>query len=216
MPSPSASPIGSSSSSVSSSPSSPDLGHERSQPGQATHPIQHRTGDVHEILKRYFYDLHVQKYLGQLEMARLQPPEWTQKQQQQFATLESSSSGAGGEGMGPERKRYLERQTKMLRGAYRRSKYISRQDMVWLAEECGLTSMQVGDVIINKWGRSRTSCHIGDAVEGCNGKQLLGCLVRAHVEWWGRAVMRKSEAKKIELTPALMTAPEQIGLFGWH
>ena len=42
------------------------------------------------------------------------------------------------------------------------------------------------------------------------------CLVRAHVEWGGRAVMRKSEAKKIELTPALMTAPEQIGLFGWH
>ena len=101
---------------------------------------------MHEILKRYFYDLHVQKYLRQLEMARLQPPEWTQKQQQ-FASLESSSSSSsGGEGTGPERKRYSERQTKMLRGAYRRSKYISRQDMVRLAEECGLTAMQVGDV----------------------------------------------------------------------
>ena len=138
------SPVGSPNSSLSSHRSSPDVGHERPQLQQSAPPNQHLTGDVHEILKRYFWDLHVQKYLRQMEMARLQPPEWTQKQQcsQQFASLDPSSSG--GEGSGPERKRYSERQTRMLRGAYRRSKYISRQDMVRLAEECGLTAMQVG------------------------------------------------------------------------
>ena len=140
------SPIGSPGSSVSGYTSSPDVGHERSQPRLAAHQAQHFSGDVHEILKRYFYDLHVQKYLRQLEMARLQPPEWTQKQQQ-FASLDSASS-SGGEGTGPERKRYSERQTRLLRGAYRRSKYISRQDMVRLADQCGLTAMQVGDDVI--------------------------------------------------------------------
>ena len=90
--------------------------------------------------------MHVQKYLRQLEMARLQPPEWTQKQQH-FVSLDPSSSV--GDGIGPERRRYSERQTRMLRDAYRRSKYISRQDMVRLAEECGLTAMQVSERIID-------------------------------------------------------------------
>ena len=142
MASPSVSPIGSTNSSVSSIPSSPRV---RPAPEQLQQVVQNQSpphlsgGDVHEILKRYFYDLNVQRYLRQLEMARLQPPEWTQKQQ--FSTM-ASSSGASG-----ERKRYSVSQTKMLRGAYRRSKYISRQDMVRLAEECGLTAMQVGPFI---------------------------------------------------------------------
>lgn len=144
-----------STSSSSSSSSSPNNTANLSAFADYHYGYQQPQDERYHILARYYYNCQLQaEILRQQERARLQPPSWTQRQQ-------VSCGGIGGgisELLSAERKRYSEEQTRLLWTTYRVSKYVSREDMVTLAEESGLTSMQVKIWFQNRRLKDRKRC----------------------------------------------------------